>query len=848
MDTAHPAMNSASEVVITLRSLDDGFIRIFQLNPARSFIEVGRASKTASKGLTAAIDNAWFESPIMSRSHAELTLVTTSAKQSLYLKDLQSTHGTFIEGAKLDPDLEYIVKSGDKITFGQKVTSGASTYPPKNFLIEYRWQQWSNPTPVSSPESRSKLPKPGFHVPYEYDDEESDDEVSREASVQIVMASTRALPLPGSRPSESSVELELPSSAKDPLPSDMFQAKYPVISEKIRAQNKAQAEERLCDVYDLTNTEDNEPPNHNTISKVTGSSQTNPIDLEGAPSHTTHEVISDSDNEPPEALPISQASLKAPSIPLAADPFRYYNAMVDPATPITAATRDSQEEAKKHVTNEAMVADSDAETSDVDCGYSTSEDDLGPISEVGSQSTNEHNWSEENFTEDDDVAASIPEPDNEKMLYHILAQSSANIPLVCTSSTEKPEVLVEDSQLRVHPEVRLDTTGALDNSQDVAMSTIQWSGPKSSGCTSGALDISQDVAVRTTQWKGPKSNLRAPSPSDAALARAPHTRATNATSSHKDRPETCNLATTTAEPIVVPESQLRDKVTRVCNDGLGRNSTHWTQMLQTSSPPYNSVSTDEYIEHMDQGLPLYNDGPFSGWSYMTAAQACNNSATNFIQPDHKVDMPVDIFGYRPVNSQSVPTNGIGHEDIVPVMEYRYTYGPTRESAPIDRLQQMEQVYYGTSSRLPISDIVNKDPSQQGVPVRSLKRKADEMAIVEPDEPLSREAQATFDAQSSQGSNLPDAQSREDFNTSDPGLDETILQPIQVQQESLTASKQVSKDEGPTKKKVKIAREGSTPIKAFMSGMLVGCISLAGACAAFIATIPDVVRDEALRDF
>lgn len=42
------------------------------LNPDRPKIPIGRASKSVSKGLLSAEDNAWFDNPVMSRDHAEL--------------------------------------------------------------------------------------------------------------------------------------------------------------------------------------------------------------------------------------------------------------------------------------------------------------------------------------------------------------------------------------------------------------------------------------------------------------------------------------------------------------------------------------------------------------------------------------------------------------------------------------------------------------------------------------------------------------------------------------------------------------------------------------------------------
>ena len=62
-------------VLVTLTPLDGSSKRTLILNPAKRHVEIGRASKTASKGLVARKDNAWFDSPIMSRTHAEILLV-----------------------------------------------------------------------------------------------------------------------------------------------------------------------------------------------------------------------------------------------------------------------------------------------------------------------------------------------------------------------------------------------------------------------------------------------------------------------------------------------------------------------------------------------------------------------------------------------------------------------------------------------------------------------------------------------------------------------------------------------------------------------------------------------------
>lgn len=48
--------------------------RVLNLHPDRPVISIGRASKSINKGIVGAADNAWFDSPVMSRNHAKLSL------------------------------------------------------------------------------------------------------------------------------------------------------------------------------------------------------------------------------------------------------------------------------------------------------------------------------------------------------------------------------------------------------------------------------------------------------------------------------------------------------------------------------------------------------------------------------------------------------------------------------------------------------------------------------------------------------------------------------------------------------------------------------------------------------
>ena len=50
------------------------FERVFSLNLDTKQVDIGRASRNIMKGLTASRNNAWFDSPIMSRQHAKFSL------------------------------------------------------------------------------------------------------------------------------------------------------------------------------------------------------------------------------------------------------------------------------------------------------------------------------------------------------------------------------------------------------------------------------------------------------------------------------------------------------------------------------------------------------------------------------------------------------------------------------------------------------------------------------------------------------------------------------------------------------------------------------------------------------
>lgn len=114
-------------VVVTLtphEGSDGEQPRNFVLTRQSSTMPVGRSSKSHRKGPQPAIDNASFDCPIMSRQHARFRASTIS--RTLYITDLGSTHGTFLDDKKIPSGPDVLIRSGQTIMFGTKVINDSS--------------------------------------------------------------------------------------------------------------------------------------------------------------------------------------------------------------------------------------------------------------------------------------------------------------------------------------------------------------------------------------------------------------------------------------------------------------------------------------------------------------------------------------------------------------------------------------------------------------------------------------------------------------------------------------------------------------------------------------------------
>lgn len=143
-----------------------------------------------------------------------------------------------------------------------------------------------------------------------------------------------------------------------------------------------------------------------------------------------------------------------------------------------------------------------------------------------------------------------------------------------------------------------------------------------------------------------------------------------------------------------------------------------------------------------------------------------------------------------------------------------------------------------SSRLNIADIVNPHADLSGV----LKRKADEMSSDENGDQTIEEPQ--FSMSGTCEDVLPDAQPRENPVNGEASLFEASENLPKTPLQKLIESPANSELIGHPKKKIKTASSTAINMGKFVSGV---CVGVVGVVAAFIATIPMNVQEEALQE-
>jgi pSer/pThr/pTyr-binding forkhead associated (FHA) protein len=199
------------QVTLNLDAGEDAFnTRVLTFPTNGGSLQVGRASKTEKKQLIPAVDNMWLSNPVISRSHAQLSVeddkvvkvcpsngdptLCSNAQQlpNLYIEDTESSHGTFVNNRNIKAKGKTQLKTGDAVQFGDYVLRGAgmlwhihnlagkTNFHPDRFEPPTFTVQIKNVFPDTAP----ARPSTGrsYSVPDETDEEESEmDESHSEA-------------------------------------------------------------------------------------------------------------------------------------------------------------------------------------------------------------------------------------------------------------------------------------------------------------------------------------------------------------------------------------------------------------------------------------------------------------------------------------------------------------------------------------------------------------------------------------------------------------------------------------------------------------------------------------------
>ncbi|KAJ5816620.1 hypothetical protein N7447_008853 [Penicillium robsamsonii] len=210
-------------VAVTLAPLfEDTYpLRTLTLTDNDITVAIGRASKRETRKRSPAAENAWFESRVMSRDHAFLNIPPD--QNMVFISDCGSTHGTFLNDAKLVTDVDTPLFSGDIIRFGVDVDRGQEVFEAISVCCKV---EWLKPQHVVMPLDKVAIkldPSPStnsFSVPEDDSDIEPADFPSDDSSKESVARSWETTVLQPVGTSPVSPVSPVSSVQSDELPKD----------------------------------------------------------------------------------------------------------------------------------------------------------------------------------------------------------------------------------------------------------------------------------------------------------------------------------------------------------------------------------------------------------------------------------------------------------------------------------------------------------------------------------------------------------------------------------------------------------------------------------------------------
>ncbi|KAI9684455.1 MAG: hypothetical protein M1829_002265 [Trizodia sp. TS-e1964] len=180
---ANILMASQVAIILTPQNFsDDLACRVIVLSPETRNVFLGRASKNENKGLFPEKGNGWFNNPVMSRTHALLSLSPEAGVVTL--EDLESMHGTMINDRSIKPKSEHKIQSGDTLTFGCEVARGPDIFRPRSYTVNLRYN-----SDLDIPQKRTSNRYGISKIELEMSDDEAPEEIPIEFGVKKLSAS-----------------------------------------------------------------------------------------------------------------------------------------------------------------------------------------------------------------------------------------------------------------------------------------------------------------------------------------------------------------------------------------------------------------------------------------------------------------------------------------------------------------------------------------------------------------------------------------------------------------------------------------------------------------------------------
>lgn len=816
--------NINMEVKITLTPLgkdEKQNHRTISITPDNLSVSVGRASKNPSKGLLAAPDNAWFDYPILSRTHAKFT--ASRNQQEIFLQDCGSTHGTYIDKQRLKAGVEFAVADGEVITFGQKVTSGAVTYPAKDFRVHSKWQSRSEVQDSSSTTTTrtqrlvytASISRPAFTNDFDHSSEPS-----REGSVQIVESHRHTFSVPSSDDEIESEDEEEEVHIASSVQGD---------DEEVSA---ATTPDRQAAGKPYTNTEDeaegskNGPPSgetrglnlkgpslHDLLTNNAkdGTSQENPINLEGVCTNII-DVDTESEDDGPDVLPFYESSKAGqPNRSRVWDESQvaHQTSAVTMPTTMTVGENQSDRDSEIRIVPEtqAKVAGEDEARGNEPMNV-LAESTAGATDGFGSEDDDGFDYDPEFFPDED--LEPFPDP----------AVLNVGVP-----NSSKPKVTFQVGSKKPYYTT---LTPPFDELRPARLDHI---------LVSDAIDVSEP-AEPSSAWA-----QRAPSPSDAALARKasdPKTSLGRDIFDNFPEPQWPAAATTTYSHYT--EHAPKNAASREENNG----AFSWPELQSPEPRSYDQgpfSSQPKVVIPAPRSPKPGNVKNQSKKATVTWADPYDENDDMMMNADRftrtgkqtsKITIPSLVENYLAENPRSFKRKYGG---LNKCNDVEATPNAPKSSSPVPRTSGYKRTFAEANPDTPSCSF---EEELLGTKVRShvdlndfMWQSGEDHTMQRPLEPVDGDTP------------LPDAQPRENIvQTPAASMSQDSIAEPAVSSVPTTTTAQGEDAEGPARKKVRTSSSSSGGIGKFVMGVGFG---LLGAAAAFVATIPASVYEEALRE-